>query len=300
MHYFLQARHQSENFHSMSAALQLNIDENLKEQWWKCALDFWFPNQALGLSYCLSHSRQEYGVLYWKVPLPDKLESCYESLSAFQFVYDSVCLHSALLNWLRNGLEMVLLLYTSHNSPSHQSRAIFYLADDVSIRVCQPLTAALWVVVLGERIVNQHNNNRVSRAGARTSLGRGKAVHQMAAHPEHAQEQAHRHMVSLYLSRPLLLSFSLILTRTNRKIQRSDKVRQQRRRKKKQNFAKGNVPVSSSSPPSVFHHRYDRPIRFSCQSGNNFGLQTQNTEARWLPPIYATVFINLISIHSAR
>lgn len=114
---------------------------------WK--LDFWFQNQALAVTYCLSHSKQVYGVLYWIVPLPDKLENCYELLSAFQFVYDSVCLHWGLLNWLWNRLEMVLLLYTSHNSPSHQSGAIFYLEDDVSIRVCQPLTAALWVVVLG-------------------------------------------------------------------------------------------------------------------------------------------------------
>lgn len=71
------------------------------------------------------------------------------AMSYCQFVYDSVCLHWALLNWLWNRLEMVLLLYTSHNSPSHQSGAIFYLEDDVSIRGCQPLTAALWVVVLG-------------------------------------------------------------------------------------------------------------------------------------------------------
>lgn len=63
-------------------------------------------------------------------------------LLAFRFVYDSVYLHSGPLNWLQNRLEMVLLLYTSHNSPSHQRRAIFYLGDDISIRVCQPLTAA--------------------------------------------------------------------------------------------------------------------------------------------------------------
>lgn len=64
-------------------------------------------------------------------------------LLAYRLVYDSVHLHSGLLNWLQNQLEMVLLLYTSHNSPSHQPRAISYLGDDISIRVCQPLTAAL-------------------------------------------------------------------------------------------------------------------------------------------------------------
>lgn len=86
-------------------------------------------------------------------------------LLAFRFVYDSVCLHSGLLNWLQNRLEMVLLLSTSHNSPSHQPRAIFYLGDDISIRVCQPLTAAPWVVVFHESIVNQDNINEISLAG---------------------------------------------------------------------------------------------------------------------------------------
>lgn len=145
----------------------------------------------------------------------DKQENCYEWLLAFRFVYDSVCLHSALLNWLRNRLEMVLLLYTSHNSPSHQSWAIFYLEDDVSIRVCQPLTAALWVVVLGESIVNQHNNNnKISLAATCTSLGRGTAVHQMTAHPEHTQEQAHRHTWCLSISLALFYFLSLIFLHT--------------------------------------------------------------------------------------
>lgn len=179
------------------------------------------------MSYCLSDSRQEYGEVYWKVPLPDKLGSSYEWLSAFQFVYDSVCLHSVLLNWLWNRLEMVLLLYTSHNSPSHQSLTIFYLEDDVSIRVCQPLTAALWVVVPRKSIVNQHNN-RISLAGELTTLGRGKAVHQMTAHPEHTHTHtgADTHGLSL-LPSPISFSlFSRILRHTNTKIHRSDKVRQ--------------------------------------------------------------------------
>lgn len=208
----------------MSAASQLSLTENLRERWSKCTLVLWSPNQALGLSYCLSHSRQECGALYWKVPLPDKEEKCYEWLVAFQFVYDSVCLHSALLNWLRNRLEMVLLLYTSHNSPSHQSRAIFYLEDDVSIRVCQPLTAALWVVVLGESIVNQHNNNnnRISLAGVCTSLGCGKAVHQMTAHPEHTQEQAHRQTQCLSITLALFYSLCYLQTQKFTDVTKSD------------------------------------------------------------------------------
>lgn len=200
----------------MSAASQLSVTENLEEQWWKCTLDFWFPNQALALSYCLSHSRQEYGVLYWKVPLPDKLAHCYEWLLTFQFVYDNVCLHSVLLNWLQNRLEMVLLLYTSHNSPSHQSRAIFYLEDDISIRVCQPLTAALWVVVLGESIVNQHNNNnRISLAGACTNpwSWQGSSSDDCSARTHtHSNRHIDTHGVSLSLPP----SFSLILTHTNK------------------------------------------------------------------------------------
>lgn len=208
--------------------------------------------------------------------LPDKQESCDEWLSAFQFVYDSVCLHSALLNWLRNRLEMVLLLYTSHNSPSHQSRAIFYLEDDVSIRVCQPLTAALWVVVLGESIVNQHNINRISLAGACATLSHGKAVHQMTAHAEHTQERAHRH--THYFSRSLLLFFSAVLKHTtqHKKIHRSDKVRQQRHRGKKDRIWPKGVCLSALPHQFVFHQRYEEPIRFSCQSGNTFSPQTQN------------------------
>ncbi len=109
---------------------------------------------------------------------------------------------------------MVLWLYTSLNSPSHQSQAIFYLEDDVSIRVCQPLTAALWVVVLGESIVNQHNINRISLAGACTTLGQGEAVHQTTAHPEHTQEPAHRHTGSLSISFALFYSLSLLFLHT--------------------------------------------------------------------------------------
>lgn len=41
---------------------------------------------------------------------------------------------------------MALLLFTSYNSGSHQSPDIFYLKDDVSIRVCQTpaLLYELW------------------------------------------------------------------------------------------------------------------------------------------------------------
>lgn len=126
---------------------------------------------------------------------------------------------------------MVLLLYTSHNSPSHQSLAIFYLEDDVSIRVCQPLTAALWVVELGESIVNQRSVNRIWPAGAFTTAGRGEAVHQTTVHPEHTRGQAHRHTRCLSISLALFdYFFFQPFFQTHKKIkniQRSDKVRQQ-------------------------------------------------------------------------
>lgn len=133
--------------------------------------------------------------------------------------------------------------------------------------------------MLGESIVNQHNINRISLAGACTSLSRGKAVHQMTAHPEHTHTHRSRHIrhtLSLYCSCPLLLSFSLILTHTKTQkftdLTKSDN----RDAEKRQNLAKGSVPVSASSPVSVFHQRYEEPIRFSCQSGNTFSPQTQN------------------------
>lgn len=75
---------------------------------------------------------------------------------------------------------------------------------------------------------------------------------------------------------PFLLSFSVILTHTHTEIHRSDKVRQQRCRKKKQKLAKRSVPVSSSSPVSVFHQRYEGPVRFRSQSGNTFSPKTQD------------------------
>lgn len=172
---------------------------------------------------------------------------------------------------------MVLLLYTSHNSPSHQSWAIFYLGDDVSIRVCQALTAALWVVVLRESIVNQHNISRISLARACTTLGHGKAVHQTTAQPEHIRGQAHGHRQCLSISLALLTLFLChSYTHTHTEIHRSDKVRQQRCRKKKQKLAKRSVPVSSSSPVSVFHQRYEGPVRFRSQSGNTFSPKTQD------------------------
>ena len=226
------------------------------------------------LTYCPSCSRQQYGALYWTIPLLDKQRKCYEWLSAFQFVYDSVCLHSALLNWLRNRLEMVLLLYTSHNSPSHQCRAIFYLGDDVSIRVCQPLTAALWVVVLGESIVNQHNNNRISLAVAYTSsVVERQFIRWLLIQNTHRS----RHIDSRSISIALFYSPSHSFTRKKKEkrikdLRKSDNWDAEKR----QDLTIGSVPVSSSSTVSVFHQKVWGTHKVQIPIWQHFSPHTQN------------------------
>lgn len=253
------------------------------------------------MSYCLSDSRQEYGEVYWKVPLPDKLGSSYEWLSAFQFVYDSVCLHSVLLNWLWNRLEMVLLLYTSHNSPSHQSLTIFYLEDDVSIRVCQPLTAALWVVVPRKSIVNQHNN-RISLAGELTTLGRGKAVHQMTAHPEHTHThiQEQTHMACLYCLLPFLSPFSLAFLDTQTQnftdLTKSDNRAAEKKTELGQRECVCQLFLTSSSVSSKVWGSAANMATLSVPKHRTGVLS--NTGAWWLPPPSVAVFINRISRYS--
>lgn len=122
--------------------------------------------QASCPSYDPSPSRKEHWGWHSTLPLVDKQQKRGDDLLASRFAYENICLHSGLLNWLQNRLEMVFLLYTSHNSPSHQPVAIFYLGDDISIRICQPLTVAPWVVVFQKSIVNQDNINEISLAGA--------------------------------------------------------------------------------------------------------------------------------------
>lgn len=165
-------------------------------------------------------------MLYWKIPLPDKQENSYEW--SFQLVRDSVCLHSALLNWLQSWLEMVLLLYTSHNSPLIKAGPSFIW------EMTFPLGSANFLLLLcelwcwGMSVVNQHNN-RISLGGASQSLGLGKAVRQMTAHPEHTQQRAHRR--TLFLP-PLFYPHSHSYTDKHTKIHKSDKGRQQRHRRK--------------------------------------------------------------------
>lgn len=161
---------------------------------------------------------------------------------------------------------MVLLLYTSHNSPSHQSRAIFYRGDDISIRGCQTLTAALWVVALEESIVNKHNINRISLAGAR----HGSSSDDCSART-HTGAGAETHL-SLSPS-PVSLSVVLMHKHKNSQIWQSQTTEMQDKRQK---LAKGSVPVSASSPVSTFHQRYEGPIRVRSQSGNTLGPKTQN------------------------
>lgn len=178
---------------------------------------------------------------------------------------------------------MVLLLYTSHNSPSHQSWAIFYLGDDVSIRVCQALTAALWVVVLGESIVNQHNISRISLARACTAVAR-QFIWWLLSQNTYRSRHIDTDNVSLSLL-PFLLSFSVILTHTNTKNSQIWQSQTTEMQGKRQKLAKGSVPVSSSSPVSVFHQRYEGPIRFRSQSGNTFSPKTQDWGSfkDWIP-----------------
>lgn len=136
-------------------------------------------------------------------------------------------------------------------------------------------------MALEESIVNQHSINRISAAGARSTFGRSEAVYQTTAQPEHIQERAHRRKWRLSIARalPTLFlchSYAQTLKKKKKKIHRSDKVRQQRCREKRQKLAKGSEPVSSSSPVSVLHQRYEGPIRFRSQSGNAFSPKTQN------------------------
>lgn len=85
----------------------------------------------------------------------------------------------------------------------------------------------------------------------------------------------HTHTLCLYLSRPLLLSFSHSYTHKH-KISQIWQSQTTETQKKRQNLAKGSMAVNSSSPVSVFHQRYERPIRFCCQSGNTFSPKTQS------------------------
>lgn len=91
---------------------------------------------------------------------------------------------------------------------------------------------------------------------------------------QNTHTRAHRrtHCLSLL---PFLLSFSVILThkQKNSQIWHSQTTGMQ---EKRQRLAKGSVPVSSSSPASVFHQRYEGPTRFRSQSGNTFSPKTQN------------------------
>lgn len=156
-------------------------------------------------------------MLYWKTPLPDRQETSYEW--SFQLVHDSVCLHSALLNWLLNWLEMVLLLYTPHNSPLIKARPFFIW------EMTFPLGSANFLLLLcelwcwGMSIVNQHNN-RISLGGVSQSLDLGKAVRQMTAHPEHTQQRAR--VDAHHFSLSLLLSLSFL----HRQTQQHSQIRQ--------------------------------------------------------------------------
>lgn len=188
---------------------------------------------------------------------------------------------------------MVLLLYTSHNSPSHQHRTIIYLGDDVSIRVCQTLTAALWVVVFQESIVNQDNIKGISLAGGHATLGLVEAFHQMTAQPEHIQEKVLGHVsLSPFVPRfppPPHLS-PANPTQRHTRIHRSDKARRQKHTQR-QTVAKGGVPVTRSSPVSALHQRYEQPVRvcktiwWNLQSPKHSSGAFSKNESRWLPSL---------------
>lgn len=81
-------------------------------------------------------------------------------------------------------------------------------------------------------------------------------------------------MASHYFFHHLLLTFSLILIQTNTKIHRSDKVRQQRRRKKKTELGQRECVcqlflTSSSVSSKVWEaHKVQLPIWQLCQSLN--------------------------------
>lgn len=103
----------------------------------------------------------------------------------------------------------------------------------------------------------------------------------------HRGTHTDRHARCLYFSRPLLLYFSHSCTHKhkNSQIWQSQTTETQ---KKRQNLATGSEPVNSSSPVSVFHQRYERPIRFCCQSGSTFSPKTQDwgSSKHWnlMPP----------------
>lgn len=154
---------------------------------------------GLVLRYSLSNS----STILTKTLYPTNRNSI-EWLSAFQAVHDSVCLHRGLLNWFQNRLEMVLLLYTSHNSTSHQSPAIIYLDDDVSIRLCQPLTAALWIVVLGGWALLTNTTTKGSHwlEWAKASIEARQFIRWLLI--QNTQRQAYRHTQTHPISLNLL------------------------------------------------------------------------------------------------
>lgn len=157
---------------------------------------------------------------------------------------------------------------------------------------------------LEERIVNQHNINRASLAGACTTLGCGKAVHQITAQPEHTHTQEHTDAHIVSLSCPSY-SLSLSFLHTNKKIHRSDTVRQQGCKKKDRDWPKG---VCLSALP----HQFQCFIKgMRGPQGLEANLATlsvpkhrtgalSKTEARWLLSLYVTVFIYFVSSRSSR
>lgn len=96
----------------------------------------------------------------------------------------------------------------------------------------------------------------------------------MTAQPEHIQEQTLRPTQCLAIS-PALLTFFRCHSYTQRQ-KFTDLMKSDNRDAGKKKLAKGSVPVSSSSPVSVLHQRYEGPIRFRSQSGNAFSPKTQN------------------------
>lgn len=109
------------------------------------------------------------------------------------------------------------------------------------------------------------------RRGA--TLGSVKAFHQMTAQPEHIQKEVLGHTQCLSVS---FSSFSpphppVIPTQRHRRIHRSDKARQQRRRNRDRNWPKGAFL-------SAYPHQFQHSIKgTSSPYGLNF--QSQNPEA---------------------
>lgn len=212
----------------MTAASQLQRREHLVEKQDESTNRTYNSQIKLGFEVLLVRVKH----CFDKNPLPSKQRNRVEWLSAFQLVHDSVCLHRGLLNWFRNRLEMVLLLYTSHNSTSHQSLAIIYLDDDVSIRLCQPLTAALWIVVLGGWALLTNTTTKGSHwlEWAKASIEARQFIRWLLI--QNTQRQAYRHTHKHTLFLQISFTLTLILTQTNTQFYRSNKFRQQRRRKK--------------------------------------------------------------------